>query len=330
MYCRGPTEPRAAAHIRHAPVRYGIWADWAAPYVTLDPAYEAAQLHVFGQMVLNGHIYRGRKPVHWCAAARGARGRLAGAGGQGGGVDLCTLCWRCWAACCRLGGPVRTRAADGSACCGLDQQPHPTPRNLVCANRSPSSRTALAEAELEYPEGHKSRSIYVAMPITSAGANVPPEVAGDLAGAALAIWTTTPWTIPANLAVAVNDQLDYALVEAKVRGAAALTSGRGCYGGCLALQQLKCHGRNAQNRLAGSEYVCHALMLKLIPLLQGDKASGWSHKRLIVAQGLVETLQSKLGLDGLEVRATSGLLSAAKALLTVTSCFLRMHAACIQ
>lgn len=47
------------------PCRYGVWADWQAPYVTLDPAYEAAQLHVFGQMVLNGHIYRGRKPVHW-------------------------------------------------------------------------------------------------------------------------------------------------------------------------------------------------------------------------------------------------------------------------
>ena len=38
--------------------RYGVWADWEAPYVTLDPAYEAAQLRVFGQMVLNGHIYR--------------------------------------------------------------------------------------------------------------------------------------------------------------------------------------------------------------------------------------------------------------------------------
>lgn len=35
-----------------------MWADWDAPYVTLDPAYEAAQLRVFGQMVLNGHIYR--------------------------------------------------------------------------------------------------------------------------------------------------------------------------------------------------------------------------------------------------------------------------------
>ena len=38
--------------------RYGVWADWDTPYVTLQPAYEAAQLRVFGQMVLNGHIYR--------------------------------------------------------------------------------------------------------------------------------------------------------------------------------------------------------------------------------------------------------------------------------
>ena len=52
-----PAPPRAA----RAPTRrrrYGVWADWDAPYVTLDPAYEAAQLRVFGQMVLNGHIYR--------------------------------------------------------------------------------------------------------------------------------------------------------------------------------------------------------------------------------------------------------------------------------
>ncbi|KAI8473275.1 MAG: tRNA synthetases class I-domain-containing protein [Monoraphidium minutum] len=161
--------------------RYGVWADWSSPYVTLNPEYEAAQLAVFGRMVLNGHIYRGRKPVHW----------------------------------------------------------------------SPSSRTALAEAELEYPEGHKSRSIYVAMPLTSGGPNLPADAGGALDGAALAIWTTTPWTIPANLAVAVNEQLDYALVEAK-----------------------------------------------------GDKAASWSHKRLVVAQGLVEALQAKLGVDGLEVLAT--------------------------
>lgn len=58
------------------------------------------------------------------------------------------------------------------------------------------------------------------MPITSLGSKVTPESAeaGALEGAAFAIWTTTPWTIPANLAVAVNDQLTYAVVEAQVCG----------------------------------------------------------------------------------------------------------------
>jgi isoleucyl-tRNA synthetase len=35
-----------------------VWGHWDEPYVTLKPAYEAAQIGVFGQMVLRGHIYR--------------------------------------------------------------------------------------------------------------------------------------------------------------------------------------------------------------------------------------------------------------------------------
>ncbi|KXZ48070.1 hypothetical protein GPECTOR_30g165 [Gonium pectorale] len=81
---------------------------------------------------------------------------------------------------------------------------------------SPSSRTALAEAELEYPEGHRSTSVYVAMPLTGVGAKASPQLAEALQGAGFAIWTTTPWTIPANLAVAINDQLEYCVVEAQV------------------------------------------------------------------------------------------------------------------
>ncbi|XP_022137948.1 isoleucine--tRNA ligase, chloroplastic/mitochondrial [Momordica charantia] len=123
--------------------RYGVWADWNNPYLTLSPEYEAAQIEVFGQMAIQGYIFRGRKPVHW----------------------------------------------------------------------SPSSRTALAEAELEYPEGHTSRSIYAIFRLVKEG---PPscgllqEFLPDLC---LAIWTTTPWTIPANAAVAVNAKLQYAIVE---------------------------------------------------------------------------------------------------------------------
>ncbi|MDX2241875.1 MAG: isoleucine--tRNA ligase [Leptolyngbyaceae cyanobacterium bins.302] len=123
--------------------RYGVWGDWEHPYLTLQPEYEAAQIGVFGQMVLKGYIYRGRKPVHW----------------------------------------------------------------------SPSSKTALAEAELEYPEGHTSRSLYAAFEVTS----LPPALQAPfdpfLGELGVAIWTTTPWTIPANLGVSVNPDLVYAVVQ---------------------------------------------------------------------------------------------------------------------
>ncbi|CAN8068895.1 unnamed protein product [Agarophyton chilense] len=81
---------------------------------------------------------------------------------------------------------------------------------------SPSSRTALAEAELEYPEGHTSRSCYCAFRVTKIPERSPKSIAEAISsesGLALSIWTTTPWTIPANRAVAVNTRLDYALVK---------------------------------------------------------------------------------------------------------------------
>ena len=51
--------------------------------------------------------------------------------------------------------------------------------------------------------------------LSSAGDNVPESVRQHLEGAAVAIWTTTGWTIPANQAVAVNERLQYAVVEAQ-------------------------------------------------------------------------------------------------------------------
>jgi len=137
--------------------RWGIWADWDQPYLTLQKSYEAAQIGVFGAMVLAGHIYRGLKPVHW----------------------------------------------------------------------SPSSRTALAEAELEYPDGHTSPSVYAAFPAVElpealaaqlSAAGLSAETATAAGGLAVAIWTTTPWTLPANLAVSVNERLDYAICAVAPQG----------------------------------------------------------------------------------------------------------------
>ncbi|WP_414562734.1 MULTISPECIES: isoleucine--tRNA ligase [unclassified Anabaena] len=86
-------------------------------------------------------------------------------------------------------------------------------RGLKPVHWSPSSKTALAEAELEYPEGHTSRSIYAAFPVTGLAEAVKPVLGEYLPHLSVAIWTTTPWTIPGNLAVAVNGDLNYAVVE---------------------------------------------------------------------------------------------------------------------
>jgi len=134
--------------------RYGLFGDWDRPYMTLEPRYEAAQLRVFGALALGGHVYRGRKPVHW----------------------------------------------------------------------SPSSRTALAEAELEYPPGHVSRSVYVALPVEELSKKAAEALQtagggdGGGRGLALAVWTTTAWTLPANAAVAVNERLSYSVVDLKDNG----------------------------------------------------------------------------------------------------------------
>jgi isoleucyl-tRNA synthetase len=66
-------------------------------------------------------------------------------------------------------------------------------------------QTALADAEVEYHD-HTSTQIYVRFPVVSS-----PNAA--LSGAGVVIWTTTPWTIPANRAVAFNPELAYALIE---------------------------------------------------------------------------------------------------------------------
>ncbi len=52
--------------------RLGVLGDWDRPYLTMDPAYEAAQIRAFGRIIANGHLYKGAKPVHWCLDCRSA------------------------------------------------------------------------------------------------------------------------------------------------------------------------------------------------------------------------------------------------------------------
>ncbi|XP_019732217.1 isoleucine--tRNA ligase, mitochondrial isoform X2 [Hippocampus comes] len=78
---------------------------------------------------------------------------------------------------------------------------------------SPSSRTALAEAELEYNPEHLSKTIYATFPLVT----VPPKIAskagqGDIS---VLVWTTQPWTIPSNQAVCYMPNAQYSVVRRK-------------------------------------------------------------------------------------------------------------------
>ena len=120
--------------------RLGVFGDWEHPYLTLDPAYEAAIIGSFGKMVEKGLVYRSKKPVLWSTGAQ----------------------------------------------------------------------TALAEAEVEYQE-KTSPAIYVKFAVdaheaASVGLPVDKPVS-------IVIWTTTPWTLPANLAIAVHADLDYVILD---------------------------------------------------------------------------------------------------------------------
>jgi isoleucyl-tRNA synthetase len=110
--------------------RLGLLADWDHPYITMDPAYEAAELRLFARLVEKGLVYQGLRPVLW----------------------------------------------------------------------STGCRTALAEAEVEY-QSKVDPSIYVRFPLTQESI----QKLGLSGEVSLLIWTTTPWTLPANLAVAVGD-----------------------------------------------------------------------------------------------------------------------------
>jgi isoleucyl-tRNA synthetase len=80
---------------------------------------------------------------------------------------------------------------------------------------SPSSHTALAEAELEYPTTHVSTSVYVGFQVVkmSPALEVLHHVLQSGKEMKIAVWTTTPWTLPANQAVAVNPSMMYAIVS---------------------------------------------------------------------------------------------------------------------
>jgi len=120
--------------------RLGVMGEWENPYLTMNYEYQATIAREFYKFVVEGSLYRSKKPIYWC----------------------CTC------------------------------------------------KTALAEAEIEY-QNEPSPSIFVKFPFKDdLGEDIAPLVGKKVF---VVIWTTTPWTLPANLAVALHPDYPYVAVE---------------------------------------------------------------------------------------------------------------------
>ncbi len=161
-----------------------------------------------------------------------------------------------------------------------------------------SCRTALAEAEVEYAM-HTSPSIYVKFPLIGAPEAVDPSLAGEKVF--FVIWTTTPWTIPANLGIALNPEFEYVAVKA---GGEVLVLAKGLLLDCMynfgfekdyqvlaALDPAKLEGLKARHPLYDRESV-----IVLAPYVTLEQGTGCVHTAPGHGREDFETGQ-KYGLD---------------------------------
>ncbi|KAL1984292.1 hypothetical protein VTN96DRAFT_9250 [Rasamsonia emersonii] len=91
---------------------------------------------------------------------------------------------------------------------------------------SPSTGTALAEAELEYKDDHVSTAALVKFPLVTVPLQLKDNASVDLTKLSAVIWTTTPWTLPANAAIAVSDSLEYMVVHSDRHGQLLIAKSR--------------------------------------------------------------------------------------------------------
>ena len=152
--------------------RLGIMADWDNPYLTMQPRFEAEQLRAFAQIVRNGHVYKGLKPVHWCMACGSA---LAEA---------------------EVEYEDRTSPAIDVRFSVVDQGDF----NSRISLPSPSGRGQ--------GEGVDSNAESLTLTLSQGERGLNPSKP-----ASVVIWTTTPWTLPANQAVALGPEIRYGAYE---------------------------------------------------------------------------------------------------------------------
>jgi isoleucyl-tRNA synthetase len=129
-------------------------------------------------------------------------------------------------------------------------------------------KTALAQAEVEY-EDQRTPSVYVRFPVKAAA----PALARALGGrrASLVIWTTTPWTLPANLAIAAHPAETYAVVE---RGDEALIVARPLVEAFLRLDGVRGHAKDMPLAVSGADLegtLCrHPWIDRDVPVVTAD------------------------------------------------------------
>ena len=188
--------------------RLGVIGDWEHPYLTMDRGFESDEIRIFGKMYLNGHIYKGLKPVYWC----------------------------------------------------------------------PKDETALAEAEIEYHDD-PCTTVYVRFPMADDLGKLSHL---ELSKLSFLIWTTTPWTLPGNLAIALSPGDSYAVVKLPsgelLIMAEALVEAVMKVGGVEGWEIVERHeGRFFENMLARHPFLDKTSRLLLADYVTMDSGTGCVH-----------------------------------------------------
>lgn len=138
---------------------------------------------------------------------------------------------------------------------------------------SPSSESALAEAEIEYHD-RKDPSIYVSFPVVEGNDTI--DINDNLV-----IWTTTPWTLPCNTGIAVSERFTYAKVEVKGKMYVVANDLLSSLANEFGWEKYKVISTFSGNKLLGVKYK-HVFMDRIAPVVEGfhvtlDAGTGLVH-----------------------------------------------------
>ncbi|MFZ4116834.1 MAG: isoleucine--tRNA ligase, partial [Chthoniobacterales bacterium] len=193
--------------------RLGVFGDWENPYLTLDPAYEAAVVCSFGKMVEKGLVYRSKKPVFW---STGAQTALAEAE-----IEYQEKRSPAIYVAFPLNLPLNsTDAANSSVAPEVASRQFKLPVEVEAACTSEAEN----RLKLKLLPSTAAKQLAPSAPCSSSAsaslkANLSKQKNSNSENISVLIWTTTPWTLPANVAVAVKADATYVILHAKKKDA---------------------------------------------------------------------------------------------------------------